>query len=85
MSKHNYIIAITAKSSAGKDSIARVLANQHGYKYVVSTTTRPKRSNETDHINYHFISGEEFQKLVDNDSLIEYRYYDTIEDDKKAR
>lgn len=82
---YNYIIAVTGKSSAGKDSIARVLANQHGYKYVVSTTTRPKRSNETDHIDYHFISDEEFQKLVDNDSLIEYRYYDTIEDGKKAR
>lgn len=85
MNKHNYIIAITGKSSAGKDSVTRVLSNQHGYKYVVSTTTRPIRSNETNHIDYHFISEEEFQKLIDSNELIEYRYYDTIEDGKKAR
>lgn len=85
MSKHNYIIAITGKSSSGKDSIARVLASQHGYKYVVSTTTRKPRSNEANHVDYHFISDEEFQKLIDNDELIEYRYYDTIEQARESR
>lgn len=78
----NYIIAITGKSSSGKDSIARVLASQHGYKYVVSTTTRPMRSGETNHVDYHYISEEEFMKLMDNDELIEYRNYKTIQDGK---
>ena len=85
MGKYNYIIAITGKSSSGKDSIGRVLSNQYGYKYVVSTTTRPSRSNETNHIDYHFITESEFQKLIDNNELIEYRYYDTIEQGEKTR
>ena len=81
----NYIIAITGKSSAGKDSIARVLSNQYGYKYVVSTCTRPIRSGETNNVDYHFVSEEEFQRLIDNDELIEYRYYDTIQNGKQTR
>lgn len=79
VNKHNYIIAITGKSSSGKDSIARVLANQYEYKYVVSTTTRPKRSNEINHMDYHFISDKEFQGLINSDKLVEYRNYNTIE------
>lgn len=79
-----HIIAITGKSASGKDSIARVLSYLCGYKIVVSTTTRPKRSNETNHVEYHFVSDEEFQKLINNNQLIEYRVYHTIENDKPA-
>ena len=82
---YNYIIAVTGKSSSGKDSIARVLSNQHGYKYVVSTTTRPKRSNETNHIDYHFVSEDIFKTLIDKNKLVEYRYYDTIQDGLPSR
>lgn len=82
MSKNNYIIAITGKSSSGKDSLGRVLSNEYGYKYVVSTTTRPMRSNETNHADYHFITDQEFQILIDNNELVEYRYYNTIQDGK---
>lgn len=83
--EYNFIIALVGKSSCGKDSIARVLASQHGYKYVVSTTTRPMRSNDVNHIDYHFVSDEEFQQLIDNDKLVEYRYYDTITNGKNTR
>lgn len=86
MSKgYNFIIALTGMSSSGKDSIARLLANQHKCKYVVSTTTRPMRSGEKQDIDYHFVSEEEFQKLIDEDKLVEHRYYDTIENGLPTR
>lgn len=86
MSKeYNFIVALTGMSSSGKDSIGRVLANQYGYNYVVSTTTRPIRSNEKNHVDYHFVSDEDFQQLINNEELIEYRYYDTIEDGNPTR
>lgn len=82
---NNIIVALVGESASGKDSVGRVLANQYGYKYVVSTTTRPMRSNERNHVDYHFIDEDEFQQLVDNDELVEYRYYDTIENSKPSR
>lgn len=86
MSKnYNFIVAITGKSSSGKDTIARLLANQHGFNYVVSTTSRPMRSNETNHIDYHFITPEEFQQIIVEDKLIEYRCYETIQSGQKTK
>lgn len=85
MKQDNYLIAITGKSASGKDTIGRILANQHGYKYVVSTTSRPMRSNETNHEDYHFVTVGEFTKLMNDDQLIEYRYYDTIQNGKNTR
>lgn len=82
---NNYIVAIIGFSGSGKDSVARVLEKKYGYKFVVSTTSRPMRSGESDGVQYHFITSEEFQKLKDDNQLIEYRYYDTYENGKPSR
>lgn len=86
MSKdYNFIVALLGKSSSGKDSIARYLSNQLGFKYVVSTTSRPIRSNETQDVDYHFVNEDTFKALKDLDKFIEYRYYDTIQDGLPSR
>ena len=79
--QNNFIIAITGKSSSGKDAVARVLSSK-GYKYVVSTTTRPMRSNEQNGVDYYFVNNSHFKGLMDNDKLVEYRSYNTINNGK---
>ena len=53
-------------------------------KFSVSATNRPPREGETDGVNYHFITTEEFQQAIADDRFVEYeevypgRYYGTL-------
>ena len=42
------------------------------FYFVVTATTRPRRENEIDGVDYHFISMTDFATMVDNDELLEY-------------
>lgn len=79
-----HIVAIIGFSGCGKDTIARKLELDYGYKFVTSTTSRPIRTNEVDGREYYFVTDEEFQELIDTNKLIEYRYYNTYQDGKPA-
>jgi len=72
------ILVLVGFSASGKDSVANRIANLYGYNFIVSTTTRPMRVGESQRNPYNFINNEEFQKLIDNDELVEYRSYDTL-------
>lgn len=80
MKKENSIIVIVGPSSAGKDTIARILENDYGYNFIVSTTTRPIRPGESEKNPYYFVSNEEFKNKIDNHEMIEYREYHTLVD-----
>lgn len=69
-------IVLTAKSSAGKDSVVNKLKEQ--YHVPTSFTTRPKRDYEQDGKDYHFIDNNKFKELQNNDSILEYREYHTM-------
>ena len=74
---NNKIIVILGKCCAGKDTLARFMADNLGFNFVVSTTSRPMREGESECNPYHFISDEEFQRKIANGDLIEYREYKT--------
>lgn len=80
----NCVIALIGFSGCGKDTIARKLESDYGYNFVVSTTSRPIRSNEVNGREYYFVTDEEFQNLIDNNELIEYRYYNTYQNGNPA-
>lgn len=66
------IIALFGKSGAGKDTIQNaVLAEFPEINGIVSCTTRPMREYETNGIDYHFMSTEEFTKKVLNGTMLE--------------
>lgn len=77
------MVVISAPSGCGKTTIAREILKRHPeFYFSVSATTRQKRSNEVDGRDYHFISKNEFEKLIQQDELVEWQkiyddYYGT--------
>ncbi len=71
------LIVISGTSGAGKDSMARALVQrmeEYGYPthFVITATSRPKRSSEVDGVDYFFVSKSEFERMIAKDELIEY-------------
>jgi guanylate kinase len=72
------IIALIGKSGAGKDYIlGACTAKFPRWHRIVSYTTRPRRDNEIDGIDYHFISEEEFMEKVNNHEMVEYTQFNS--------
>ena len=79
------LLIITAPSGAGKTSITRYLM-QHfpQLAFSVSAATRSPRAHETNGVDYHFMSVEDFQKKFQNNEFVEWemvyegKYYGTL-------
>ena len=75
------IVVLMGMSAVGKDTVRKVLEENDygyfGYENIVSYTSRPIRENEIDGVDYHFVSKEEFNNMIDNNEMIEYRNYET--------
>jgi guanylate kinase len=69
-------IILVGKAASGKDHARKILESR-GYKYAVSYTTRPPRSNETDGEDYFFLSEEEFEKMAKNEDFYEHISFNT--------
>jgi guanylate kinase len=66
-------VVVSAPSGAGKSTVlARVLAQLPGLRFSVSFTTRPPRPGERDGVAYHFVDQARFERLRDEDSLLEW-------------
>jgi guanylate kinase len=72
------IIVISSPSGGGKTSIVKsVLKEFPEIVFSISATTRPKRNNEIDGVDYYFISEEQFLEKIEKDEFIEWeRFYD---------
>ena len=67
------MLIICGKSASGKDTIKRELISKHGFKGIVTYTTRPPRKGEQDGVDYHFVSNEEFQMMVNSGFFLEWK------------
>ena len=74
---------ISAPSGSGKSTLVNQLRSLvENLEFSVSYTTRPPRGSEEEAREYHFISREEFQRMIDADEFLEYadvfgNYYGT--------
>ena len=67
------LIVISAPSGCGKTTIAREILNRHPeMAFSVSATTRPRRENEKEGVDYFFSTKEEFRKNIDKGALVEW-------------
>ena len=55
-------IILVGKTACGKSTTAKLM-EKLGYQRIVTDTTRPKREGETDGIDYHFRTQDEFEAL----------------------
>ena len=69
------ILIITGPSGVGKNTIINALSEKLDFKFSVSYTTRPKRKSEVNGKDYHFVTEEEFQLMINNNELIEFEEY----------
>ncbi len=42
------------------------------FHYAVTTTTRSRRQGEEDEVDYHFVSQERFQEMIEREELLEW-------------
>jgi guanylate kinase len=67
------VIVISGPSGVGKDAILnRMKEKGYPFEFMVTVTTRKKRTSERDQVDYHFISENEFQDLLNQNGLLEW-------------
>jgi len=71
------MVILVGKTASGKDTILNNLVTRHGYKKIITYTTRPMRNGEKQDVTYHFISEEDFRQKIDGDFFAEWKPYNT--------
>lgn len=69
------MIVLVGASASGKTEAAKIIINKYGFKKMITTTTRAMRVGETQDVDYHFISKNEFLKRKDNNEFLETTEY----------
>ncbi len=85
MKSEGKLLLFCGPSGSGKTTIVHyLLKTDPRLAFSVSATTRQKRDNEIDGIDYHFISVDEFRKGIKADEFVEWeevysgRFYGTL-------
>lgn len=69
------IVILVGESASGKTTLARDLQQFEGFSQIVTYTTRPPRNGEQDGVDYHFITDEKFNVMIDNNEFVEHASY----------
>lgn len=67
------LLVISGPSGVGKDTVVQTLRRRESsLHFVVTTTSRKKRPNEVDGVDYNFVTRKEFKRMVDAGEMLEY-------------
>ncbi len=66
------LIVVSGPSGVGKDAaLRRMNERRYPFHFLVTNTTRPKRPNEIEGVDYHFISKEQFSEMEQRGEFLE--------------
>lgn len=69
------MVVISGPSGVGKDSVLRALKKSTLPIYhVITANTRSPRPDEKEGVDYFFVSHKEFERMIENNELIEYSH-----------
>ena len=67
------LFVVSGPSGVGKSTILRELVRRvPGLSFAISHTTRPRRAGEVDGRDYHFVTDDAFERLVDENAFVEW-------------
>ena len=67
------VVVLSGPSAVGKSTVVRRLREQvPDLHFSVSATTRSPRPGEVDGVDYHFVTPEKFQQLIDSGAMLEW-------------
>lgn len=76
VNKKGMIVILSAPSGCGKDTVFKEISKiRNDVCESISATTRAPRKGEVDGVNYYFKTTEEFEKMIEEDSFLEYASY----------
>jgi len=70
------LVILSGVSGAGKDTIKKeLIKREENIITIPSFTDRPMRANDVEGGTYHFVSTEEFERMIENNELYEYNVH----------
>lgn len=77
MERKGQLIVVSGFAGTGKGTLMKMLLERYPQNYVlsVSATTRAPRQGEVDGVHYFFKEKTEFEKMIQEDQLLEYAQY----------
>jgi guanylate kinase len=89
--RRGVMFVISSPSGAGKTTLCRrLISEMPGVQLSISATTRLARPGERDGADYHFVTEDKFQEMIDHDEFLEWaqvfkNYYGTPRSEVEAR
>jgi guanylate kinase len=74
VARRGMMFVLSSPSGAGKSTLSRMLLDDPAVELSISVTTRAQRPGEVDGKHYHFIDKAHFDRMVENQELLEWAH-----------